>query len=110
MVNTQLHVPAALLLGEEPQYPLDRRSGGPRNRSEACEKNSPYRNQTSVPQVVQPVAFTLLTALLVHKRLFALVLLATRQTVILIIILDERKYWRNQKIVSEDKVRSNGLS
>ena len=29
MLNTQLHVAAILLLGEEPQYSMDRRCGGP---------------------------------------------------------------------------------
>jgi hypothetical protein len=32
-VSAQLHVPAALPLGKEPRYPLNRRLGGPRNRS-----------------------------------------------------------------------------
>jgi hypothetical protein len=32
-VSGQLHVPAALLRGRSPRYPLDGRLGGPRGRS-----------------------------------------------------------------------------
>jgi hypothetical protein len=40
-VSGQLHVPAALLQGKEPHFPLDRRLGGPQSRSGRCgeEKN-----------------------------------------------------------------------
>jgi hypothetical protein len=33
----QLHDPAALLLDKSPRYPLDRRLGGPPNRSDKCK-------------------------------------------------------------------------
>jgi hypothetical protein len=41
-VSGQLHDPAALSPGKSPQYPLDRRLGGPQSRSEHSieEKNS----------------------------------------------------------------------
>jgi hypothetical protein len=40
-LSGQLHAPAALPPGKEPRYPLDRRPGGPHNRSGRCgeEKN-----------------------------------------------------------------------
>jgi hypothetical protein len=41
-VSGQLHTPAALPQGKNPLYPLDRRLGGPQNRSghDGEEKNS----------------------------------------------------------------------
>jgi len=41
-VSGQLHAPAALLLGNSPWYPLDRRLGGPQSQSGhgVEEKNS----------------------------------------------------------------------
>jgi hypothetical protein len=37
-MNGQLHALAALSLGKSPQYPLERRLGGPQNRLDDVEK------------------------------------------------------------------------
>jgi hypothetical protein len=56
-VSGQLHVPATLLPGKEPRYPLDRRLGGLQNQSRRGgeEKISqPVTGQE--PPIIQPVA------------------------------------------------------
>jgi hypothetical protein len=56
-VSGQIHAPAALLPGKEPQYPLGRRLGGPQSRSGRRGKNStPYRDKNYDPSIVQRVA------------------------------------------------------
>jgi hypothetical protein len=43
--------------GKSPQYPSDRRLGGPQSRSGQFGENSwPYRDSNSHPSVVQPIA------------------------------------------------------
>jgi hypothetical protein len=52
-VSGQLHTPAALPLGKEPRYPLDRKFGGPQSR---CERHGkvkifePIGTRTSTPR------------------------------------------------------------
>jgi hypothetical protein len=55
-VSGQLEGPAALHPGKEPQYPLDRRLGGPQNRSGRGgeEKNSQPLPGLEIP-IIQPV-------------------------------------------------------
>jgi hypothetical protein len=58
-VSSQLHALGALPPGRKsPQYPLDRRLGGPQNRSgiRGGEKFCPYRDSNSDLSAVQPVA------------------------------------------------------
>jgi hypothetical protein len=56
-MSGQLHPPAALPRAKNPGYPLDRRLGGPQNRSGRRGENSwPYRDSNSDLSVVQPVA------------------------------------------------------
>ena len=67
-MNTQLHVAATLSLGEEPQYSLDRRCGGPPKLVWTLRGGGAlYGNQTSIPPVVQLVAFTILTVFWLTK-------------------------------------------
>jgi hypothetical protein len=56
-ISGQLLVPASLLPGKEPQYPLDRRVGGPQSRSGhgGEEKNSQPLPGLE-PPIIQPVA------------------------------------------------------
>jgi hypothetical protein len=53
-VSGQLHAPAALPRGGSPQYPLDRRLGGPHTRSgrrgEECKKNYIKLKPAASPQ------------------------------------------------------------
>jgi hypothetical protein len=54
-LSGQLHAPATLSLGKEPQYPLDRRLGGPQGRygHYGEEKNfAPAENGTPAVQTV----------------------------------------------------------
>jgi hypothetical protein len=59
-VSGQLHAPAALPPGKSPQYPFDRRLGGPQSRSGRYGEVTfflLYRDpQLPPPLVVQPVA------------------------------------------------------
>jgi hypothetical protein len=56
-VSGQLHAPAALPQGKSSWYPLDRRLGGPQNRSGRGgeEKNSQPLLRLEAP-IIQPVA------------------------------------------------------
>jgi hypothetical protein len=56
-VNDQLHAPVALPRGKSPRYPLDRRLGGPQNRSRCCGEEKSF-DSNSDPSVVQPVAIS----------------------------------------------------
>jgi hypothetical protein len=57
-VTGQLHSPVALTPGKKPQYPLDRRLGGPQNRSGPSrdEKILDPTGTWTPTLVVQPVA------------------------------------------------------
>jgi hypothetical protein len=58
-VSGQLHAPAALPRGKSPPYPLDRRVGGPNDRSGRhgeVKILAPTGTRTSDPLVFQPVA------------------------------------------------------
>jgi hypothetical protein len=61
-VSGQFHAPAALLRGEQPRYPLDRRLGGPHSRSGRCEDEKnllPLPESNLDSSVVQSVAWSL---------------------------------------------------
>jgi hypothetical protein len=55
-MSGQLHVPAALPQGKSPWYPLDRKLGGPQNRSgqRGVEKNSQPLSGLETP-IIQAV-------------------------------------------------------
>jgi len=58
-VSGQLHSPAALSPRKEPWYKLDRRLGGPQNRSGRDDEEkipSPARESNPRTPIVQPVA------------------------------------------------------
>jgi hypothetical protein len=56
-MSGQLHAPAALLPGKEPSYPLDRRLGGPQNRSgRGCEEKNFQPLLGLEPPIVQLLA------------------------------------------------------
>jgi hypothetical protein len=58
-VNGQLHAPAALLWRKSPRFPLDKRLGGPQNRSGRRREEkilAPYRDSNSGSSFVQFVA------------------------------------------------------
>jgi hypothetical protein len=55
-MTDQLHAPAALPLGEEPQFPLDKRLGEPRNCSgRRKEENNLGPSGTRTPSPLRPV-------------------------------------------------------
>jgi hypothetical protein len=58
-VSAQLHVPATLPLGKNPQYPLDRRLGSPQNRFGRCEEEKNFAPAGNRAPAVQPVAYQL---------------------------------------------------
>jgi hypothetical protein len=59
VVSGKLYAPAALPLGKEPGYPLDRRLGGPQSRSRRRGEEKILDTtgiRTPDPSVVRPVA------------------------------------------------------
>jgi hypothetical protein len=72
-VSGQLHASAALPPGKDPRYPLDRRLGGPQNRSERGgeEKNSqpPARIEPDNPDlpIRIPVLYRLILTIFISK-------------------------------------------
>jgi hypothetical protein len=57
-MSDQLHAPAAYNAGKEPQYPLDRRLGGPQNQSGSCGEDEnllPLLGVELQPSSPQPV-------------------------------------------------------
>jgi hypothetical protein len=61
-MSGQLHAPIALPLWKEPQYPMDRRLGGPQSLSGGHGEEKivdPTGTQTPTSSVVQPVSQSL---------------------------------------------------